>query len=113
MSNGRNGLRIAVTFHIVCALWVFFRADTFAGALAVFGQIFSLAPGAANLSWQVLAVILAGYALHFAPRNLHSRIAVSFVRAPSAAQAAATIIVLYAVQRIAESGAAPFIYFQF
>lgn len=114
-NEARSGrlLRVVVTFHFVCLLWVVFRADTFAGALAVLTQIASMVPGSSNLSWQVMALIGGGLALHLAPRDLHRRVVDAFVRAPAVAQAAATIAVLHAVGAVASSGAAPFIYFQF
>jgi D-alanyl-lipoteichoic acid acyltransferase DltB (MBOAT superfamily) len=112
-SDGTRWLRVLITFHVVAVLWVFFRADTFSGALAVLWQAARFVPGAANLSWQVLALIGAGFALHLAPRDLYQRVTDGFVRAPAVAQAAATIGVLHLVGAVASSGAAPFIYFQF
>jgi D-alanyl-lipoteichoic acid acyltransferase DltB (MBOAT superfamily) len=106
-------LRVGVTFHFVAILWVFFRAETFGGALEVLGQVVALVPGTANLSAALLALIAAGFALQWLPLDLYRRVAREFVRAPALAQAAATIAVLYAIGEVAATGAAPFIYFQF
>ncbi len=105
--------RVLLTFHFVALLWVLFRADTFGGALAVVTQVLSFVPGTSNLSWQVLATIGAGFALHFAPADMYRRAVDGFVRAPAVAQAAATVVVLHGVGAIASSGPSPFIYFQF
>lgn len=106
-------LRVFLTFHFVAILWVLFRADSFSAALDVLAQVGRLVPGRANLSWQVIALMLTGIALQFVPRDTYERLVAGFVRAPAAAQAAATIMVLHAVGEVAAAGAAPFIYFQF
>ena len=106
-------LRVLLTFHLVCALWVFFRADTLEAALSVFVQLTSLVPGTENLSWPVLALIAAGLFAHYFPRRWYRRFAEGFVQAPAFTQAATIVAVLYAVQVAAASGATPFIYFQF
>ena len=106
-------LRVLLTFHLVTALWVFFRADTLAGALAVFQQLLSFAPGMSNLMHPVSGVIALGYLLHFAPKDWSQRLSAAFMRAPALAQATLTIAVLYGARALSASGAAPFIYFQF
>jgi len=106
-------LGVLLTFHVVCALWVFFRAETFAGALAVFAQIGSGVWGITNLTRNVMALVVLGFAGHFLPDGWWDRGLRSFVRAPVAVQAAAAIATLHLAQQAAQSGAAPFIYFQF
>ena len=106
-------LRVVITFHVVTALWVFFRADTFSGALAIFSQIARLSPGHTNLHLPVVAIIVGGFGLHYLPSSWRKPFESGFVAAPSALQAAAIVAVLYVVGEFASAGAAPFIYFQF
>ncbi len=41
---------VALTFHAVCLGWVFFRAETFASALAILGKLFCLSPAPQGLN---------------------------------------------------------------
>lgn len=106
-------LSILLTFHVVCALWVFFRAETFGAALRVFGQLGAGVGGTTNLTRRVIALVLLGFGTHLLPDRWWERGLRSFVRAPVAVQAAAAVATLHLAQKAAESGAAPFIYFQF
>ena len=106
-------LRALVTFHVVVALWVFFRADTLSGALDVFAQIGRLTPGWSNLTAPIAALLVAGFVTHLVPDDTDERLARAFIRAPSFFQAAVALGVLYLAREASASGAAPFIYFQF
>ncbi|HHH27236.1 MAG TPA: MBOAT family protein [Polyangiaceae bacterium] len=106
-------LGVLATFHVVCALWVFFRAETFAGALRVFAQLGEGVWGVSNLTPNVVALVVVGFIGHFLPDRWWERGLRAFVRAPVALQAAAAVATLHLAQKAAESGAAPFIYFQF
>jgi alginate O-acetyltransferase complex protein AlgI len=106
-------LRVAITFHSVAILWVFFRAESFGGALDVLAQVVAFVPGVTNLSWKLVALLAGGYALQWLPADLHRRVATAFVNAPAVAQAGATIAILYLIGEVSSAGAAPFIYFQF
>lgn len=102
-----------VTFHVVCFLWVFFRAETFEGALAVLAQLGAGLGGVSNLTRNVVLVMFLGFVTHFFPQRWWDRVLRAFVRAPAVLQAAAAVATLHLAQLAAESGAAPFIYFQF
>ena len=54
-----------------------------------------------------------GFVGHFLPDRWWERGLARFVRAPVAVQAAVAVATLHLAQKAAESGAAPFIYFQF
>ena len=116
LTTGRKAprvLRALVTFHVVVALWVFFRADTLSGALDVFAQIGRLTPGWSNLTAPIAALLVAGFVTHLVPDDTDERLARAFIRAPSFFQAAVALGVLYLAREASASGAAPFIYFQF
>jgi D-alanyl-lipoteichoic acid acyltransferase DltB (MBOAT superfamily) len=105
-----RSVRVLVTLHLVIALWVPFRADTFAGALDVFAQLFALVPGTENLSWPLVALVAAGMVWQLVPAGAGERIAVVFVRAPAMLQAVTTAVVLHGAAFVMGSRAAPFIY---
>jgi D-alanyl-lipoteichoic acid acyltransferase DltB (MBOAT superfamily) len=66
----RTGIRIPapvsviVTFHLVCAAWVFFRAESLADAMIVFRAFGDFATPIRHVSPVVLALIAIGFASH-------------------------------------------------
>ena len=106
-------VRTLITFHVVCVLWVFFRADTFESAIGVLRQVFVGGAGTTNLTTGVLVVLALGYVTHFIPDRLGERLSLAFQRAPALAQAAAVIGCFYGLKALAGAGTQPFIYFQF
>jgi alginate O-acetyltransferase complex protein AlgI len=107
-------LRLALTFFSVCVGWVFFRAPTFASAVAFLGRMASFNPLSAvepmpSLGlWLTIAVVIV---CHFVRRfELWSKWQ---VRMPASmlgfGYAAAVTLALF----LAPSGNKPFIYFQF
>lgn len=106
-------LRVALTFHGVAALWVFFRAESFAQVGAVFGQLARLELGADNLAPGAAGVLAAGLLVHHLPEGWHERLRALVVRAPAVAQAALVILTVELCGRVAGASPSPFIYFQF
>ena len=117
-----DGLRriggVLLTFHFVCACWVFFRAADFVEAMSVFRQIFTnLHP---ELFLQliggyggVFALMALGYVLHFLPRSWEDFSARVVSRFPLVLQALLIVSVAYVVVQVKTAGIQPFIYFQF
>jgi alginate O-acetyltransferase complex protein AlgI len=101
------------TFHFVLLAWVFFRADSFRSARAVFGEIATLTGYHPNLDPRVLGVLALGLGLHFLPAWLESRIRERFAALPGVAQGLALFAMLLLVRRMASAEAVPFVYFQF
>ena len=107
-----------ITFHLVAALWVLFRAPSFGIAEQVFHQIFNKFEPQIFLQWctsyKVVALLmLLGYVLHFMPEALSER-AKSFVtRCPLLIKALLIVILVFFVIQIKSSDVQPFIYFQF
>jgi D-alanyl-lipoteichoic acid acyltransferase DltB (MBOAT superfamily) len=107
-------LRWLLTFHVVLALWVFFRADTFSGAVAVFSQLVrGWGGGAANVTPGVVAVLVVAVALHLSPDRARRVVDDLFARAPAPAQALAVIAAFELLQLLSTGSTQPFIYFQF
>ncbi|MEO8906165.1 MAG: MBOAT family O-acyltransferase [Polyangiaceae bacterium] len=101
------------TFHFVLLAWVFFRADSFRGARAVFGELGTLTTYHPNLDARVLGVLSIGLGMHFLPQKLESALRSRFSALPGVAQGLALFAVLLLVRRMASAEAVPFVYFQF
>jgi D-alanyl-lipoteichoic acid acyltransferase DltB (MBOAT superfamily) len=103
-----------VTFHVVVALWVFFRADSVTGALAVFGQLGrGLGGGASNVSTTTAVLLGVAFVAHFVPGHLRRVAERAFTALPAFGQALVVVVVLALLQLVSTGAAQPFIYFQF
>jgi D-alanyl-lipoteichoic acid acyltransferase DltB (MBOAT superfamily) len=121
MSRGRIRPAVArvVTFHVVCAAWVFFRADTLATAAAVFGQVVAVP------SVYLLPQVAAGYPLAMTfiasaailmlavPRPVYGWARDLVGRWPLPAQSAALALVVWIVLQARSADIQPFVYFRF
>ena len=112
-SRIRRAVGVFLTFHVVAAGWVLFRADSFGAAIRMFESIASLEFGSANLSWKILAVLGIAAAAHWFPAIWFERLKRLFHAAPAPLQAAVVIVAILAMRQIARTDIAPFIYFQF
>ncbi len=101
------------TFHFVCLCWVVFRSQSLEQAGDVLEQIVIGGGGTQNLPPTVLAVLGAGFATHWLPKEFVARLQRSFASAPPVVQALLAALVVGLVQQVATTDAAPFIYFQF
>jgi alginate O-acetyltransferase complex protein AlgI len=101
------------TVQFVCFAWIFFRATNFEQALKILEQFGELSYATTNVSgplWVVLAIALAG---HYLPKVPFEKLREGFVRSPFFVQAAILMALIIAIQYIAATGAAPFIYTNF
>ncbi|MBV9234054.1 MAG: MBOAT family protein [Candidatus Eremiobacteraeota bacterium] len=107
-------LRVLVTFVLVTLAWVLFRAQTFAGALAVYRQLFAGGAGPMLFTaWQ--AVLAAGIVAFGAARLIGERrgMAPAWAALPPVAQAGTLAVMLLALELFTWSGPSPtFIYFK-
>jgi D-alanyl-lipoteichoic acid acyltransferase DltB (MBOAT superfamily) len=101
------------TFHVVCAGWIFFRAQTFQAAAAYFTQLLTLTSYHPNLHWKVVVVLLVGLFSHWIPESLYMRSRELFIRLPAPAQGVALLAAALALREMASAEAVPFVYFQF
>lgn len=105
--------RVFFTVQFVCFCWIYFRSPSVEQANLVVERIVSGSWALDNVSgglWTVLALALAG---HYAPQGWLERPRDLFVRAPFYAQAALLLLLAIAIQYVAATGAAPFIYTKF
>ena len=110
----RPFLAWALTFNVVCLLWVVFRSPTVGDALEILGRLFTgWGQSSPSISLGVVAAIVAGMTIQFVPvsawRDLQARLS----RVPYVAQDAAFGVALMVVNALGASGVAPFIYFRF
>lgn len=108
-----TALSVFVTFHVVCAAWVFFRASSFERAELVFMQIGSLTLHHANLPLPVLGILALGLVTHFVPARWFAELKARFSTAPGVVQGLALFAVAVLLRQMASSESLPFVYFQF
>lgn len=107
-----------LTFHLVAACWVLFRAPSFEIAEQVFHQIFHKFQPQIFLQWctsyaTVASLMLLGYLLHFMPQSLSESVKNMVTKCPLIIKALLFVTVIFIVIQIKSSDVQPFIYFQF
>jgi alginate O-acetyltransferase complex protein AlgI len=108
-----HALRVFVTVQFVCFAWIFFRAASLDTALAMLARIASGTASLANITPPLAIVAAIGVAGHYIPKNWFERLRDLFAQAPFYAQAGALALLAVAINYVASTGAAPFIYTKF
>ena len=113
-----RALCILLTFHFVCLCWIFFRNVDFANSLAMINQIATnFHPDVAwqwiTGYWQVLTLIIVGYALHFVPDATKRMLRHKAARLPMYAYVVMLVVTVWIVIQFKSADVQPFIYFQF
>ena len=92
--------------------WIFFRAATFADALAYLGGLAEV--GASSVTTPALAGLIAlGMSFHFMPRFTMQSVALRLRSLPAPALGAAVGLAILTIDAMRPEGVAPFIYYQF
>jgi D-alanyl-lipoteichoic acid acyltransferase DltB (MBOAT superfamily) len=105
--------RTFVTVQFVCFCWIYFRAPSLEQANLIVERIVSNSWTVDNVSaglWVVLGLALVG---HYLPKSWMEKPRDLFVRVPFYAQAVVLLLLAIAIQYVAATGAAPFIYTKF
>jgi hypothetical protein len=105
-------LRRLVTFHLVCAGWVFFRARSFSDATTVFSRIVH-GGGVVALNPMVVVVIAGMIAAQYVPAAAVDKVRARFSALRAWQMAIVLGAVLLLVDVLGPDGIAPFIYFRF
>ncbi len=118
MKPWRRALGVLLTFNLVCACWVFFRADGMDRALEVFRRIFTAFHpevfGEMIAGYKpVFALIALGYLAHFLPARWEDYWCGVLTRTHFVGKAALLVFVIWIVVQVKSSDIVPFIYFQF
>ncbi|WP_439544632.1 MBOAT family O-acyltransferase [Sandarakinorhabdus sp.] len=106
-------LAMLLIFHVVVAGWIFFRADTLAGALDYFAQLWAFRPGVALASPLLVGLIALGLAMNVTPPNLLPVLARRVAAWPAPALGLAVGLAILIIDAMRFEGVAAFIYYQF
>ncbi|MFV0258611.1 MAG: MBOAT family O-acyltransferase [Acidimicrobiales bacterium] len=104
--------RWLVTMNVICAAWVFFRAESFSRAFEIFGRLAS-APIDPVVPGLVVVAITGAVMAQFVPVSTGQRLRAGFVRISPLAQVGVLAAALTVIDAFGPAGVAPFIYFQF
>ncbi|MGD0578707.1 MAG: MBOAT family O-acyltransferase [Bryobacteraceae bacterium] len=102
-----------LTANYVAFCWIIFRASSFENAGAVLVRLASLTVSFANISPALVTVLGVAALGHFSPHKWYDFSLRQFIRVPFYAQAAAVALLVLAIEYVAMTGAAPFIYTKF
>jgi D-alanyl-lipoteichoic acid acyltransferase DltB (MBOAT superfamily) len=108
--------RVARSFfavNFVCFSWIFFRSPTLEAVNNILNRIGSLTVSFDNISPPVAMVLAIAVAAHYFPMKWQSWAIDRFAATPFYAQAAALMLLAVALQYVAATGVAPFIYTKF
>ncbi len=106
-------LRALATFHFVLIGWIFFRASNVATARDIIAQLVSGTVSFTNVTPAFALVLAIGVVAHYLPKTWYERTRDFYSASPFYAQAAAMALLVLAIQYVASTGVAPFIYTKF
>ena len=114
----RRVFGVIITFHFVSFCWIFFRNADFQNSMDMLKQIVTtfrphLFPQLLDCYWKVLALMLLGFLLHFAPASWEDAVCRGVIRLPFVGKALMLVVLIYVVIQMKSSEIQPFIYFQF
>ena len=114
----RRVFGVIITFHFVCFCWIFFRNADIHNSMDMLRQIFTvfrpqLFPQLIEGYWEVFALMLLGFLLHFAPDRWENAVCRGVIRLPFLGKAVLMVAMIYLVIQMKSSEIQPFIYFQF
>lgn len=106
-------LRILVTFHFVTFAWIFFRAPNLEVVRGILSQIGSGTVSFANVQPEFAMILALAIVCHYLPKNWYDVSLRIYAASPFYVQAASLALLVIALQYVAQTGAAPFIYTRF
>jgi len=109
----RRRISIFFTFNYVCLTWVFFRAPDFRTAMEVLARLGSMTFTISNISWTMLAVMLAGVAVYATPTRWFKRAVEIFGKQHFVVQGAALAAVVLLIEALSGRGSTSFVYSNF
>jgi D-alanyl-lipoteichoic acid acyltransferase DltB (MBOAT superfamily) len=105
---------LLITFHVVVLGWIFFRAETFGGAMTFLHGVFA-GTGVAVVTMTPLAIglIVLGLAMNAPPGDIGQRLALKLRLLPGWALGVLAGVTIMLIDAMRFEGVAPFIYYQF
>jgi D-alanyl-lipoteichoic acid acyltransferase DltB (MBOAT superfamily) len=113
LAMARRALAATLVFHYVCFAWIFFRAPSFDGALAVLRQIAAGETDHANVGPIVTTALLVGFACHYFAEGSFAWLRDRFLALPAYGQGAVLAAAALVLRELSHPKLVPFIYFQF
>ena len=104
---------VIFTANYVVFCWIFFRSTSFENARGILARLASGSVSFANISLPFATVLAIAILAHLAPKKWYEFSLRQFQRAPFYAQAALVALLVLAIQYVAMTGAAPFLYTKF
>jgi len=104
---------VAITFHIVCLGWIFFRSQSFDAAIDFIAGLGRAGPAVLTVTPLAVALIVGGLAIQGLPERALEGVAARLARLPAPAMGAALAVMMVVVEALRPQGIAPFIYYQF
>ncbi len=102
-----------LTFHTVCVLWLFFRADSTESALAMLRRIFAFTAEGDGYSLLVPAAILITMLMQVFGKYCFNGLALTLEKAWLPVKIALIALLAAIILKMGPDGVLPFIYFQF
>lgn len=112
-SRAAQILATVLVFHFVCLCWIFFRAGSFDNAIEFLSGFARIGQGGTLVTPFLAGLLVLGLAMHFAPRDLLSRLEAVWSRGGLVAHGVLAGLVIVLIEAAGSEGVAPFIYFQF
>ncbi len=107
---GVQVLRVVGTFHFVCLTWIFFRAESFAAAMAHLRALVVGGPAPTLMTPALWVMLLLGMALHYLPTEPLASARRAVAQWPLWAQGVLAGSLLALLRAFWPDGMAPFIY---
>lgn len=114
----RRAINIIVTFNLIAASMVFFRADSMQTVKEIWASITGnfhadVAPQFVEAYLAIVLVIIGAYLMHFAPSRWTSKLKSAYHVSPLVIQAIVLAIVILIVIQTRQSDIMPFVYMQY
>lgn len=117
-SKMRVAVYIFLTFNLIAATFIFFRASDMQTATDIFTQIFTNFHS--DVAWQfitgymmIFIAMALGFAMHFAPKRWTRVLKKTYARTPLLLQALVLAIILFLIIQVRSSEIVPFVYLQY
>lgn len=105
---------LLITFHVVVLGWIFFRAESFGGAMTYLHGLFAGTDVAVvTMTPLALGLIMLGLAMNAPPGDIGQRLALRLRLLPGWALGGIAGVTIMVVDAMRFEGVAPFIYYQF
>lgn len=117
-SGWKRVVAVVLTFHLVCLLWIFFRAADVQTAWLMITQMFTkfnpdVLPQVVVAYRYVMILIVIALVFHYLPSSWNGKVIRLLQRTGVSGCAIALTLVIYLVIQVRGSDVQPFIYFQF